>query len=149
MFVDLFCDRMAPSSLKDPGDDDDVVGFMHISLTHNDEISKPEKQQEIVRTLPVRTLPIHTPTEMSGQEPVIPSTVHLPAIHGSVSTVPETPREKPQQMAIAAPPVRQHTLFQTHLPTVQEEPFMTGARITDVTNVPAETRSYVYGAEKS
>ncbi|OQD85541.1 hypothetical protein PENSOL_c101G09269 [Penicillium solitum] len=75
----------APSNPKDPYDDGDVVGFMPISLTHNDEISKPEKQQEIVRTLPVRTLPIHTPTQISAQEPVTPSTVHLPTIHGSVS----------------------------------------------------------------
>jgi hypothetical protein len=117
---------------KDPDDDnDDAVGFMPVSLNNND--SKPDnKQQQIVKTLPVQT-PIQ-PIQM----PVTPSTIHLPTIHRSVSTMPETPREKPQQKAIVAPPVRQHKLFQTRLPTVQEEPLMTGARITDITNAPGE-----------
>ncbi|KAJ5138864.1 uncharacterized protein N7515_003712 [Penicillium bovifimosum] len=82
-------------------DNDDTVGFMPVSLNHND--SKPDnKQQQIVRAQPVQT----PAQQRTVQTPVTPSTVHLPTIHGSVSTLPETPREKaPQQKAIVAPPI--------------------------------------------
>ncbi|KAJ5458827.1 hypothetical protein N7530_010771 [Penicillium desertorum] len=63
--------------------------------------------------------------------------------------MPETPRETPQQKAIVAPPVRQHKLFQTRLPTVQEEPLMTGARITDITNAPGENAQHATARQQA
>ncbi|KAJ5462343.1 hypothetical protein N7530_010548 [Penicillium desertorum] len=83
------------------------------------------------------------------QLPITPSTIHLPTIHRSVSTMPETPREKPQQKAIVAPPVQQHKLFQTRLPTVQEEPLMTEARITDITNAPGENAQHATARQQT
>ncbi|EKV15208.1 hypothetical protein PDIG_16040 [Penicillium digitatum PHI26] len=117
-----------PTDPKDPDGDNDVVGFMPVSLTQDDEISKPEiKQRQMVRTLPVQT-----PTRLTVQAPVTPSTIHLPTIYGSASTMPETPQKT------IVPPMRQRKLFQSFLPTVGEEPMMTGARITEITNPPTE-----------
>lgn len=53
-----------PTDPKDP-DDDDVVGFMPVSLTQGDEISKPDVEQRLV----VYTLPTQTPTQMTTQIP--------------------------------------------------------------------------------
>lgn len=75
------------------------------------------------------------------QTPVTPSTIHLPTIYGSASTMPETPQKAPPQRTIA-PPMRQRKLFQSFLPTVREEPMMIGARITEITN-PIESVSQV------
>ncbi|KAG0156370.1 hypothetical protein PDIDSM_3548 [Penicillium digitatum] len=46
--------------------------------------------------------------------------------------MPETPQKT------IVPPMRQRKLFQSFLPTVGEEPMMTGARITEITNPPTE-----------
>lgn len=46
------------------------------------------------------------------QTPVTPSTIHL-TIHGSVSTVPETPRITRQRLLPAPAPIRQGNLFTT------------------------------------
>lgn len=70
---------------------------------------------------------------MTIQTPVTSSTIHLPTIYGSASTMPETPQKPPPQRTIA-PPMKQRKLFQSFLPTVREEPMMTGARITEVTD---------------
>ncbi|KAG0156039.1 hypothetical protein PDIDSM_3215 [Penicillium digitatum] len=102
-----------PTDPKDPDGDNDVVGFMPVSLTQDDEISKPEiKQRQMA--------------------PVTPSTIHLPTIYGSASTMLRHHRRQ------LFPPMRQRKLFQSFLPTVGEEPMMTGARITEITNPPTE-----------
>ena len=77
---------------KGPTDDtDDAVGFMPISLTNDEEDSAPKKQQQQI----VRAQPVQTPAQQRFvQTPVTPSTIHLPTIYGSVSTMPETPRER-------------------------------------------------------
>ena len=124
---------------KGPTDDsDDAVGFIPISLTNDEEDSAPKHQQQVVHTQPVQ--PTQTPAQQRFvQTPITPSTIHLPTIYGSVSTMPETPREKTQQQkAIAAPPVRQRKLFQTRLPIVHEEPRMSGARL-DFAKAPDKT----------
>ncbi|KAG0157502.1 hypothetical protein PDIDSM_4687 [Penicillium digitatum] len=82
-----------PTDPKDPDGDNDVVGFMPVSLTQDDEISKPEiKQRQMA--------------------PVTPSTIHLPTIYGSASTMPETPQKT------IVPPMRQRKLFQKNVPDV-------------------------------
>ncbi|KAJ5260699.1 hypothetical protein N7505_009049 [Penicillium chrysogenum] len=63
-----------------------------------------------------KTLHLSSNSRLFIQTPITPSTIHLPTIYGSVSTMLETPREKPQQKAIAAPPCVSVSFFKPVYP---------------------------------
>lgn len=61
--------------------------------------------------------------------------------------MPETPQKAPPQRTII-PLIKQRKLFQSFLPTVGEEPMMTGARITEITDPTTESVSQVLDIER-